>query len=69
MMMGLLAAKPWKYATLDFLYHMNNIIVTHKGKEVSKLSHQLCCRGADYLAIEMTFLCWSFAVIEKQHTK
>jgi hypothetical protein len=35
-MMGLLAAKPWEYATFHFFYHMNIIVIiiiiilTHK---------------------------------------
>jgi hypothetical protein len=54
-MMRFHAVKSRQNETLHFLNPMNIIILTRNGKERSKLSRQLCCRGAKYLAIEMNF--------------
>jgi hypothetical protein len=52
--------------------HMSIIILIHNGKDRSKLPCRLCCRGANYLAIEMKFCvllsfifelsCWRLAM-------
>jgi hypothetical protein len=54
-MMGFHAVKSRQNETFHRRNHMNIIIMITNGKEGSKLSRQLGCRGANYLAMEMNF--------------
>jgi hypothetical protein len=62
-MMGFHTVKLWQNGTFHCRNQMNNIIITiiiiiiltHNGKGGSKLSRQFCCRGANWLSIEMNF--------------
>jgi hypothetical protein len=54
-MMGVHAVKIRQNETFHFRNPMNTIMNTFNGKERSKLLLPFCCRGANYLAIEIKF--------------
>jgi hypothetical protein len=63
-MMGFHIVELWQNEAFHCHNQTNIIILTHHGKNLSKLLYQLCCRGVNYVAIEMKFsvVCLSFLV-------